>query len=135
MTRAALGMGVDIRGMSPVRRFTKSLGHATRGIASAFMSEQNFRIEVLVAIGVLLAALWLGMSNVRLIVLVLLVTIVLVLELLNTFFEKLVDLVSPRLHAYVGMLKDLLAGAVLVAAVGAALAGILIFWPYVVARG
>lgn len=121
--------------MSSFRRLANSFHHAFRGLASAFATEPNFRIEVGIAVVVLLAAAFLQVSNVRLILLVLLITIVLVLELLNTFFEKLVDLVSPRLHAYVGMLKDLIAATVLTAAIGATIAGVLIFWPYVVGSG
>ncbi len=62
--------------------------------------------------------------------LVVAITLVLVAELLNTAFEHLCDVVQPELHASVKAAKDVAAGAVLVASIGAAVIGALIFWPY-----
>ena len=116
--------------MFSLRRLIKSFRFALNGLFYAWRHEQSFRLQVLAAVLVLIAALWVRLSNVRFIVLSLLITLVLVLELMNTFFEKLVDLLSPRVHHYVAMLKDLLAATVTVAAIGAVIAGLLIFWPY-----
>ncbi len=52
-------------------------------------------------------------------------------ELVNTAFEHLCDVVQPELHASVKAAKDVAAGAVLVASIGAAVIGVLVFWPYV----
>jgi len=46
--------------------------------------------------------------------------------------EKVVDLVSPEYHVLAGQAKDIAAGAVLLAAMGAVVVGILLFGPYVV---
>jgi diacylglycerol kinase len=56
---------------------------------------------------------------------------VLVLELLNTSIEHLVDLVKPRLNEYVKEVKDVMAGAVLLASVFAVIIGAVIFWGHV----
>lgn len=114
------------------RQLKNSIAYAWRGLRYALKHEQNFRLEVLVAIAVILLGIFLRLSNVRFIVLLMLITLVLVLELLNTFFERMVDFVSPRVHGYAAMLKDVLAAAVLMASVGAVAIGILIFWPNVV---
>jgi len=108
----------------------RSFKYALRGLHYAWRSEQNFRIQILAGIVVLAAAFYFRLSFMGLVALVMMIIIVLVLELLNTFFEKLVDLLSPRLHHAVGILKDVLAAAVLVASLGAIIVGILIFWPY-----
>ncbi len=63
--------------------------------------------------------------------LVLAIAIVLAAELVNTAFEHLCDVVQPELHASVKAAKDVAAGAVLVASIGAAVIGVLVFWPYV----
>jgi diacylglycerol kinase len=55
---------------------------------------------------------------------------VLVLELLNSMLERLVDLVKPRMHGYVRDIKDLMAAAVLVTAGFAAVVGLIILLPY-----
>ena len=51
-------------------------------------------------------------------------------EALNTALEFLTDLASPAFHPLAGMAKDVAAGAVLLASMGAALVGFLIFWPH-----
>jgi len=112
------------------RRLIKSFHYAFRGLQYAWRSEQNFRIQVVAALIVLAGSLYFGLSSFRVTALVMMAVIVLSLELLNTFFEKLVDLLSPRLHHAVATLKDLLAAAVFVASIGAIIVGILIFWPY-----
>ncbi|KKU48114.1 hypothetical protein A3H10_01710 [Candidatus Uhrbacteria bacterium RIFCSPLOWO2_12_FULL_46_10] len=113
-----------------LQRLVKSFRHAFHGLQYAWRAEQNFRIQVIVAIAVFAVALYFKLSVARVVVLVMMSVIVLALELLNTFFEKLVDLLSPRLHYAVGVLKDLLAAAVLVSSLGALIVGFLIFWPY-----
>ena len=112
------------------RKLVKSVQFAMRGLLYAWRSEQNFRIQILAGVIVLVVAFYFRVSFMGVVALVMMMTVVLVLELLNTFFEKLVDLLSPRLHHAVGILKDVLAAAVLVASLGAIIVGILIFWPY-----
>ncbi|MFA7287068.1 MAG: diacylglycerol kinase [Patescibacteria group bacterium] len=116
--------------MIRLRRFVKSFRYALLGLRYTWRSEQNFRFQVFISLFVFTFAFFLGMSALRFVVLMLLVTLVLVLELLNTFFEKLIDLISPKVHAYAAMLKDILAASVLVASIGAAAVGIVLFWPY-----
>ena len=61
---------------------------------------------------------------------IILIMAVLVMEILNTTFEYLSDLLKPRLHHYVRTIKDIMAGAVLLTAVGSAVIGLMIFLPY-----
>lgn len=110
--------------------FTQSIRHAWSGLVFVFRSERNFRIQVLVGSIVLLAALLLRVERVDAVMLSALVTLVLVLECLNTVIEQLIDFMKPRLHLQAKIVKDVVAGAVLLASVGAALAGLLIFLPY-----
>ncbi len=56
---------------------------------------------------------------------------VLVLELLNTGIERLIDLLKPRLDDYVKDVKDVMAAAVLLASFFAVVIGIVIFWPHI----
>lgn len=60
----------------------------------------------------------------------LVIAFVLVLELINTIIEKIVDILKPRIHHYVEIIKDMMAAAVLIASIGALVVGLLIFWPY-----
>ncbi len=51
-------------------------------------------------------------------------------EMINTAIETLTDLISPEHHDKAGRAKDIAAGAVLIAAISAAIIGIIIFLPY-----
>lgn len=71
------------------------------------------------------------LSTLERVILLLAIASVLVLELLNSMIERLVDLVKPRLHGYVRDIKDLMAAAVLVASLFALAVGSIIFFPHV----
>lgn len=64
------------------------------------------------------------------ILLLLIISLILVLELINATFEKMVDVLKPRIHSYVEIIKDLMAAAVLFASLGAAVIGLVIFVPH-----
>lgn len=59
--------------------------------------------------------------------------LVITAEIMNTAIETVVNLVSPHYHQLAGKAKDLAAGAVLVAAITAAIIGTIIFLPYLLA--
>ena len=83
------------------------------------------------AIVVLLTALFLRVSPIEFALLALSILFVLFAELFNTAVEAVVDLVSPGYHPLAKVAKDTAAGAVLMAAIGAAIMGYLILAQYV----
>ncbi|WP_309573323.1 diacylglycerol kinase family protein [Deinococcus sp.] len=99
-----------------VRRFWRSAGFAWAGVRHAYVSQANFRVEVWCGFLALLTAVWLGVAVSPI---VLCCALVLSLELANTAVEATVDLVSPEWHVLAKVAKDAMAGAVLVASVGA----------------
>lgn len=112
-----------------MRRLIKSFGYALSGVAYTTKTQMNFQIH-LVAILLVGAAGWffhLAISEWLWIILA--IGLVLVAELLNTAIEILVDLVSPGFNEQAGRVKDVAAGAVVIAAVIAVLIGALIFIP------
>lgn len=113
------------------RSLMASFHHAMRGLFLAYRTERSFRIQLAVAVVILIATVLLPLERWERAALLLAIATVLVLELLNSALERLVDLLKPRLHEYVADIKDLMAGAVLLAACFAALLGFLILWPYV----
>jgi len=80
---------------------------------------------------VMLAALFLRVTPLEFALLALSIFFVLCTEMLNTAVEAVVDLVSPNFHPLAKIAKDTAAGAVLIAACGAAIMGYLIFAKYV----
>ncbi|MFH1620785.1 MAG: diacylglycerol kinase [Patescibacteria group bacterium] len=106
--------------------------HAWRGLLVAFKTERSFRIQVALAFVILLLILVLPLKTSETVLLLVVMAAVLVLELLNSTVERLVDLVKPRLQGYVRDIKDLMAATVLVASIFAAVIGILVLSPYLI---
>jgi diacylglycerol kinase len=108
----------------------RSFANAFRGLAVAFRTERSFRIQCFAALVVLAVIVVLPLETWERVMLLLVVAFVLVLELVNSSLERLTDLAKPRLHAYAGEIKDLMAGGVLVASILAVVVGILILVPH-----
>ncbi len=118
--------------MLDVRNLGKSFTYALKGIRRVAKEEQNFRIQLVVAVIVVVFMFAFDLRTPEKALLTMAIVLVLVLELLNSIFERMVDILKPRIHHYVEDIKDIMAGTVLVASVGALLIGCLIFWPYFV---
>ena len=84
-----------------------------------------------VTAGVVAAGFFFGLTVHEWCWIILAMAIVWTAEALNTAFEFLADAASPTFHPLVRDAKDVAAGAVLVTAVGAAIVGLIIFWPHV----
>lgn len=105
----------------------ESVNCAIEGILWAAKTQRHMRYHFLAALCVLVLALIFNVSALELILLSLAITLVLFAELVNTALEVLVDLVSPEYHPLAGRVKDVAAGAVLIASIGAAFIGYLGF--------
>jgi len=104
-----------------------SFRHAGRGLAWALSSQANLRVHLVVAVVVLIAALLFRFSAIEFALLFVCISIVVAAELVNTAMEVLIDYAWPERHPMVGRAKDLAAAAVLLAAIGTAVVGILLF--------
>ncbi|HAZ29085.1 MAG TPA: hypothetical protein DCY48_04940 [Candidatus Magasanikbacteria bacterium] len=109
-----------------------SIHAATRGIRYVFSHEQNFRIQLSIGFLVFWAGVFFRLSRNEIIVILWLILFILVLELVNSAVEKFMDIVKPRLSMHVEITKDIMAGVVFLASCGAALIGIIIFFPHVI---
>lgn len=116
---------------SYITHLRKSKQHAWHGIAYAVRHETNFRIQLGIALLVTIIMLIYRISPIEMIIVILLMLAVLVLELLNTAIEALADIVTPRLHDQVRIVKDITAGMVLLTGIGAIIIGCIIFFPYI----
>ena len=113
-------------------RFFYSIRDAARGIRFVFTHEQNFRIQIVVAIIALAAASIFRLRRSESVVIFLLILLVLLLELVNSAVEKILDVVRPRLEHQVKVAKDIMAATVLLAGFGALVIGSIIFWPHLI---
>jgi diacylglycerol kinase len=111
-------------------QFLRSLKHASAGLHSVALREQSFRLQILASIVVLAAIIFLDLAIWQKILLILLICAVLVLEVINSIFERISDALKPRLSPVVKEIKDMMAGAVLLTAITSVIVALMIFWPY-----
>lgn len=107
-----------------------SFRYAFRGIADLFRHTPNARIHLLITCCVIIAGFFFGITRIEWCMLILCIALVFAAEAANTATEYLTDLVSPDYDQLAGKTKDVAAAAVLLAAIGAAITGIIIFAPY-----
>ncbi len=110
-----------------------SFKYAGQGLSYAFRTQRNFRIHLMIGVIALALSVYLQISAIACAVISLTIALVLVLELLNTSLEAVVDLtVGREFHQLAKIAKDCAAGAVLVAAITAlVVAGVLLI-PHIV---
>ena len=112
-----------------------SFRYAAQGLIYGFRSQRNFRIHVVTGAVVFFLGLWLQLPLEQLAVLVLTVAAVLVLELINTATEAVVDLaIGRRFHPLARIAKDCAAAAVLVAAISSLVIAVLLLLPPLLVR-
>lgn len=107
----------------------QSFGYAFKGIYLLVTSETNSSIQLLVAIVVTIAGFVFKISTTEWIAQIFAIALVMSLEGINTAIEKIVDFVHPEHHQKIGHIKDIAAGAVLIAALAAITIGGLIYLP------
>ena len=111
------------------KKFIRSFSHARAGMQHILNTQRNIWIHFVIGLLVLTAAFFLKGSLAEMAILVLTVVFVIVTEMINTAVEETVNLLKPEIHPLAGLVKNIAAGAVLAAAAGAVIIGLLIFVP------
>lgn len=107
-----------------------SFKYAWAGIRYAFNTQRNFRIHTAVAVLVIILGVYLGIAAIKMALVALTCALVIILELINTAIESIVDLtVNQSYHELAKIAKDCAAGAVLVSAFAAVIVAGLILLP------
>ena len=117
--------------MIKAKRLVKSFQHAWHGLVKVAKEEQNFRVELGVAIVVMIMALMFRVSRLELVILILVSGLVLIMEIINSAVEAISDALKPKLDIYVKQIKDMVSAGVMMAAITAAIIGIIIFSQYI----
>ena len=107
----------------------KSFGYAFAGIFAVVTKERNMKIHCAAVVCVMIAGLVFHISPIEWCICLTLFGLVMALEMVNTAVEAVVDLVTEERRPLAKLAKDAAAGAVLIAAIMAAIAGMIIFIP------
>ena len=114
-----------------IKKRLQSFIYAFRGIVTLVKTQHNAWIHLFATLGVIFLGFHFGVSGAEWSLLIVAISIVWFAEALNTAIEFLADSITKEHHPLIGKAKDVAAGGVLVAAIGAAVIGIIVFWPYV----
>ncbi|MYL63031.1 diacylglycerol kinase family protein [Bacillus hwajinpoensis] len=109
-------------------RFLRSFLYASQGFRYLLKNEQNFLFHLLAGFVVVIAALVLGLSVIKMCVLLTVIGIMLSLEALNTGIERTIDLITEEEHPIAKVAKDVSAAAVFLFAVISVIIGVLLFF-------
>ena len=112
-----------------MKKLIKSFGYAFKGIAHAAKTQLNFRIHLTATALAIALGIWLHLTAGEWLWVALSITLVLVSEIFNTMVEALTDMVSPGFNERAGHIKDMSAGAVVIAALFAVITAAIIFVP------
>ncbi|TGB04269.1 diacylglycerol kinase family protein [Halobacillus salinus] len=93
--------------------------HAWNGIKEVTRSERNFKLHLFSTVLVIISSAILGLQAIEWSVIILTCSIVLALEMVNSSIERILDYLAPEWNPLAGKIKDIAAGAVLVASIGA----------------
>ncbi len=112
-------------------KMLKSFRDAFNGIGILIRSERNFQLHLLAFLVVIGTGFYFEISSGEFAIILIVSALVFALEGMNTAIEKLCDEVTEERKESIRRIKDVAAGAVLIAAILAAVVGLLIFWKYI----
>ncbi|HRI05862.1 MAG TPA: diacylglycerol kinase family protein [Candidatus Dojkabacteria bacterium] len=114
--------------MRKKQNFLRSVVIAFKGLFHGLLKERNSRIQLLVASGVIIGSIILGISKLEMLVTVTACFFVIILEMINTSIERVLDVIYPDENPEVGLIKDIMSGVVLLGSLLAVAVGIIILY-------
>lgn len=107
----------------------KSVGYAFKGAIYLIKTEASIKIQVFIAIAITIAGFFFKISSTEWILQCFIIALVMSVEGVNTAIEALADFIHPEHHKKIGIIKDIAAGAVFIAAFFAVIIGLIIYLP------
>lgn len=107
-------------GNKGLKRLILATGYSWAGFKASWKNEEAFRQEVLLAIILIPLALFLDVSQIQSILMIASILLVLIVEIINSAIEAVVDLVTTEKHELAGRAKDMASAAVMLSLINAA---------------
>ncbi|MBI2357093.1 diacylglycerol kinase family protein [Candidatus Dojkabacteria bacterium] len=118
--------------MKPKQTLANSFAIASRGLLHGLLKERNSRIQLAVSVVIVTVAIILQVTKLEMLVIVTACFFVIILEMINTSIERVLDVLYPDRNPEVGIIKDIMSGVVLLGALLAVAVGIIILYePFV----
>ena len=122
-------MPESFKGKKGLRRLWNALGYSRDGLAAAWKNEAAFREEILLACITMPLAIYLGKTGVERALMLGSIILILIVEILNSAIEAVVDKASPEMHELAKRAKDMGSAAVLFSLINAAIIWACVLWP------
>ncbi|MDP3540813.1 MAG: diacylglycerol kinase [Azonexus sp.] len=119
----------EFKGKKGLTRLWNALGYSRDGIAAAWKNEAAFREEILLAAITIPLAFYLGKTGIERALMVGSIILILIVEILNSAVEAVVDKASPEKHELAKRAKDMGSAAVLFSLINAAAVWACVLWP------
>ena len=124
-----LESAAGLKGKKGLVRLWNALGYSSEGLAAAWRNEAAFRQELLLAVIAIPLAFYLGKSGIERALMVGSIILILIVEILNSGLEAVVDKASPEKHELAKRAKDMGSAAVLLSLLNAATIWACLLWP------
>lgn len=115
------------------RNFADACKNAVNGIGYSIKSQRNIRIQLVMAIIIIIIGFIAKLNTFECIVLTFAICLVIIAEMINTAIETTVDLYTDKYHPKAKLAKDVGAGAVVISAINALVVAYFLFFDRIVA--
>ena len=115
-----------------MKKFFKSVRFAAAGVNQFFSCDRNGKIQIVIGITAITLGLTVSLSSFQWLLVLFCIGLVISLEMINSAIERYCDLVTTDFHPGIKIIKDVAAGAVLVASIMSLIIGLIIFIPALV---
>ena len=115
-----------------MKKFIYSVRFALQGMKLFFSHDRNGRIQAVIGITAIILGFTLSISSFQWLLVLFCIGLVISLEMINSAIERFCDMVTTDFHPGVKIIKDVAAGAVLVASIFSLVIGLIIFIPALV---
>ncbi|GLR07962.1 diacylglycerol kinase [Mixta theicola] len=111
-------------------RIIKAFGYSWKGLRAAWQHEAAFRQEAILALLAVVIACWLDVDAITRVLLIGSVSLIIIVEILNSAIEAVVDRIGSEFHPLAGRAKDMGSAAVLLSIILALFVWVTLLWPY-----
>lgn len=111
-------------------RIIKAAGYSWKGLRAAWQHEAAFRQEAILALVAVIIACWLDVDAITRVLLIGSVFLIIIVEILNSAIEAVVDRIGSEFHPLAGRAKDMGSAAVLLSIILALFVWVTLLWPY-----
>jgi len=111
-------------------RIIKAAGYSWKGLRAAWQHEAAFRQEAVMALVAIIIACWLDIDAMTRVLLIGSVFLIIIVEILNSAIEAVVDRIGSEFHPLAGRAKDMGSAAVLLSIILAVFVWASLLWSY-----